>query len=41
MARDGQSFYGVRQVARETPPVTQVHVILNWLETVKAAAPIR
>jgi hypothetical protein len=41
VARDGQSFYGVRQVARESPPVTEIHVIVNWLEAIKARVPVR
>ncbi len=35
--RDGQHFYGVRYYAQPpTPPVTQIHLVTNWLEELKA-----
>jgi Tol biopolymer transport system component len=43
VAPDGQRFYAVRQVPRAITPVTQVNLILNWFEELKAkvAAPGR
>jgi len=33
---DGQHFYAVRQPVHKPAPVTQINVILNWFEEVKA-----
>lgn len=37
VARDGRSFYTTRVIPTQPqPPVTSIHIILNWLEEVKA-----
>ena len=40
VAPDAQSFYGVQTTpSPPTPPVTHIHLVLNWLEEVKARVP--
>jgi dipeptidyl aminopeptidase/acylaminoacyl peptidase len=41
VAQDGQRFYAVRRLRRTSTPVTQVNLILNWFEELKAKAPAR
>ena len=42
VAPDGQRFYAVRQPRRSPTPVTDVAIVLNWFEELKArAAPVR
>ena len=36
VAHDGQSFYTTQESPMSSPPVTHVHIILNFLEEVKA-----
>ena len=37
VAPDGRSFYTTQAIpSPPTPPVTHIHLILNWLEEVKA-----
>ncbi len=40
VASDGQHFYTVRQApTAPIPPVTQIHLIQNWTEELKARVP--
>jgi hypothetical protein len=41
VAADGQHFYAVRQLPRVPAPVTDIHLIFNWFEEVRAKAPVR
>jgi len=36
---DGQRFLMLQPVGQEQPPVTQIHVVLNWAEELKRLAP--
>jgi hypothetical protein len=38
VAPDGLRFYAVSQPKRAAAPVTQINLILNWFEELKAAA---
>jgi hypothetical protein len=40
VAPDGQQFYAVRQASSAPiPSVTQIHLILNWTEELRARVP--
>ena len=39
VAPHGQSFYAVRHVPRTATPVTELQVVFNWFEALKAQAP--
>jgi hypothetical protein len=40
VAPDGQQFYGLRQApSAPIPSVTQIHLILNWTEELRARVP--
>ena len=42
VGRDGQTFYGNEAVPPEPqPPVTQINLIQNWVEELKAKVPSR
>jgi len=36
---DGQRFLMLQPVGQEQPPVTQIHVVLNWAEELKRLVP--
>jgi hypothetical protein len=37
---DGQRFIGFRVVNDPEPPITQMHVVLNWVEELKRRVPV-
>jgi len=40
VAPDGQQFYGLRQApSAPIPPVSQIHLVQNWTEELKARVP--
>jgi hypothetical protein len=40
MAPDGERFFAVRTVPKPPlPPVTHIHLILNWLQEVRSKVP--
>ncbi len=39
VAPDGQRFYAVRQLPKTAAPVTEIHVVLGWIDGLKTKAP--
>jgi hypothetical protein len=41
VAPGGTKFFAINQLPRKTPPVTQVNVVVNWVEDLKRRGLIR